>query len=246
MLYRTLEQDYQAAKFAEDVARFELEMARAALLRTRPTQNGPPDGRQFPIRSPITGTVLRVFQKSETVVAAGARLLELGDAEDLEAEIDVLSSDAVKIQPGMTAYLEQWGGNAPLMGHVRLVEPSAFTKVSALGVEEQRVNVIIDFVDPPQNRAALGDAFRVEARIVIWEQPDVLQVPTGALFRSGDAWAVFVADQDQAHLRTVELGHRNSQAAQVLSGLQVGDQVVLHPSDKVRDGFAVKKRDLGM
>ena len=244
MVFRAREQDCKAAKFAEDVAKFELEMAQAALLRRRPAQELLPENRSFEIHSPVPGKVLRVFQESETVVQAGTRLLELGDPDDpdqLEVEVDVLSSDAVKIRPGSRAWLEQWGGQQRLLGRVRLVEPSAFTKVSALGVEEQRVWVIID-LDRGQKPSTLADGFRVEARIVVWEQEDVFQVPTGALFRSGDDWAVFVAENGRAQLRVIKLGQRNSLQAQVLDGLNADTQVILHPSDKVRDGVRVRSR----
>jgi len=244
MLARSRMQDYSAARLAQDIAQFELEMARAALVRVRPAEAGPADDRQLQILSPINGQVLRVFQESATVVRPGDPLLELGDPADLEVEVDVLSSDAVKIRPGDKAFLEQWGGAPPLPATVRLIEPSGFMKVSALGVEEQRVNVILDLDDPPEKRRALGDAFRVEARIVIWEQDDVLQVPTGALFRYEDQWSAFAVRENRAELCTLEIGHRNSLAAEVISGLQAGDQVILHPSDKVRSGVQVNVRDL--
>jgi HlyD family secretion protein len=244
MLYRSRVQDYSAARHAQDIAQFELEMARAALVRVRPAEAGPADDRQLLIQAPITGQVLRLFQESATIVRAGDQLLELGDPRDLEIEVDVLSDDAVKIKPGDQAFLEQWGGARPLPATVRRIEPSGFTKISALGVEEQRVNVILDLDDPPEKRRELGDAFRVEARIVIWEQDDVLQVPTGALFRRGDQWAVFAVRGDRAELRPLEIGRRNSLAAQVVSGLQAGDEVILHPSDKVRPGVQVQRRDL--
>ena len=253
MLYRAREQDYRAATFAEDVAEFELAMAKAALLHTQSPQAGPSppgdpadpvDKHAFKIFSPINGRVLRVLQESATVVPAGARLLELGDPSDLEVEVDVLSGDAVNIRPGARAFLEQWGGERALHATVRRVEPSAFLKISALGVEEQRVNVILDLNDPLEQRGTLGDGFRVEARIVIWEGNYVLQIPTGALFRHRDDWATFVLQDDRAVLRAVKVGHRNSLAAEVVEGLREGDQVILHPSDKVRDGVVVRVRDM--
>jgi HlyD family secretion protein len=246
MLHRARAQDYRAAMFAKDIAQFELDMAKAALLHTRSDNAdpyNPQDHSPLRILAPISGQVLRVFQESATVVPAGARLLELGVPSDLEVEVDVLSSDAVNIKPGTRALLEQWGGARPLNATVRRVEPSAFTKVSALGVEEQRVNVILDLKDPPQQRPTLGDGFRVDARIVMWEQENVLQVPTGALFRHRD-WAVFVVQGVRAHQRKVKIDHRNSLSAEVTEGLREGDQVVLHPSDKVRDGVVVQLRDL--
>ena len=240
--YRLRSEEYRAAKFSVRITEFELELARAALLRTNPENEGPGNNHQFEIHSPIDGRVLRVFQESATVVTAGAQLLELGDPTDLEVEIDVLSSDAVKIQPGAKVLLEQWGGDQPLEGIVRLVEPSAFTKISALGVEEQRVNVIVDFVDPPETRTTLGDGFRVEARIVIWENADVVKIPVSALFRIGDEWAVFVVKGERARIRRVVIGQQNRLEAQVLAGLEPSEQTVLHPSDKLADGSKVAPR----
>jgi HlyD family secretion protein len=168
--------------------------------------------------------------------------MELGDPAELEIEIDVLSIDAVKVLPGAKVVLEHWGGPAPLLGRVRLVEPSGFLKISALGVEEQRVNVIVDFTDPLEKRPTLGDAYRVEARIVIWEQEDVLKLPVGALFRDGGDWAVFVVTGDRAETQHVKIGHRNDLEAEVLDGLTDGARVVVHPSDKVDDGVRVTVR----
>jgi HlyD family secretion protein len=244
MLHRTGMHDYTAARHAQDIAQFELELAQAALVRVQPADPGPADDRRLPILAPITGQVLRLFQQSATVVRSGDRLLEVGDPADLEIEVDVLSNDAVRIKSGDRAFLEQWGGERPLPATVRRIEPSGFTKISALGVEEQLVNVILDLDDPPEQRRELGDAFRVEARIVIWEQDDVLQISTGALFRRGGQWAVFAVRGDRAELRTIEIGRRNSLAAQIVAGLEAGDEVILHPSDKVRDGVQVQRRDL--
>jgi HlyD family secretion protein len=234
-------QNLRAAQFASRIAEFELEMARAVLVRSKPRSPGetPP---RLEIIAPVSGRVLRVFQESATVVQAGARLLEVGNPIDLEAEIDVLSADAVKVRPGARVILEHWGGSEPLAGRVRVVEPSAFTKVSALGVEEQRVNVIVDLVDPPEKRPTLGDAYRVEARIVVWEATDVLKVPAGALFRRGDGWAAFVVAGGRAEERAVEIGHRNDAEAEVLAGLGEGERVVLYPGDRVRPGVRVAAR----
>jgi len=242
---RARAQDCRAAEFAQDVAKFELELAEAALWRASPDDSASTKPSQFHITAPITGQVLRVFQESTTVVPAGTQLLELGDPTHLEVEVDVLSSDAVKIRPGTAAYLEQWGGDRPLRAVVRRVEPAAFTKISALGVEEQRVNVILDLDEPLENRRSLGDGFRVEARIVIWEADRVLQLPTGALFRHANDWAVFVVRDGVADLRTVQIGHRNSLAAEIQAGLQEGEQVILHPSDQVTDGVTVQVREIG-
>ena len=193
--------------------------------------------------APIDGCVLRVFQEDATAVARAAPLVELGDPAELEAEIDVLSSDAVRIRPGARVSFEHWGGETPLEGRVRLVEPAGFLKISALGVEEQRVNVIADFVTPPAERRALGDAYRVEARIVVWEAEAVLKLPVGALFRSGGDWAVFVVRDGRARLTRVEVGYGNGREMEIRQGLVAGSEAVMHPSDKVADGVAVTARE---
>ena len=247
--YRQKSEELRSTRIQEEIARFELEQAEAALLRTRPrdaeTTGGASDGNggwTFTIYSPIKGRVLRVLQESAAVVNAGTPLLELGDPLDLEAEVDVLSRDAVNIHPGARVLLEHWGGDKVLQGRVRLVEPSGFTKISTLGVEEQRVNVIVDFVDPPEARATLGDGFRVEARIVIDEADDVLKVPTSALFRVGKQSAVFQVVDDVVHEQVVRIGRQNGLEAEVLEGLAAGDQVVIHPSDQIEDGIHVRQR----
>jgi len=247
--YRRTSEEQRSMRIQEEIARFELEQAQAALLRTRPRDdppgNGPPNGNggwNFTIYSPINGKVLRVLQESAAVVNAGTSLLELGDPRDLEAEIDVLSRDAVKIQPGAKVWFEHWGGDRDLQGRVRLVEPSGFTKISTLGVEEQRVNVIVDFVDPPEERTTLGDGFRVEARIVIDEAEDVVKVPTSALFRVGKDSAVFKVAGDAVEQVIVKIGRQNGLEAEVLAGLDPGDRVVIHPSDQVESGVRVRQR----
>lgn len=239
---RASAEEFQSAEYSVQIASFELEQARAVLIHTRlPTAEGTEITR-FEMRSPINGRVLRVFQESAAFVATGTPLLEIGDPADIEVEVDLLSTDAVKIAPGGRAFLEHWGGSERLQGRVRLVEPAGFTKISALGVEEQRVWVKIDFTGPPENRQTLGDAYRVEARIVVWESNDVLKVPVGALFRQGDEWAVFILEDDQARLRTVTMGHINGLEAEVLEGLDVHNQVILHPSDRVQDGVSIVRR----
>jgi HlyD family secretion protein len=240
--FRARSEEFRGAAFSEEIAQFELELAQATLLRARPDEANSPGSWDVEIRSPITGRVLRVFQESAAMVAAGTPLLEVGDPADLELEIDVLSRDAVRIRPGAKVIVEDWGGDAPLLGTVRVVEPSGFTKLSALGVEEQRVNVIADLKDPSARRAALGDAYRVEARIVVWESDDALQVPVSALFRHGQAWAVFRVENGRARLQTVEVGRQGAHDAEALQGLNEGDQVIVYPSDKVRDGVAVTTR----
>lgn len=192
------------------------------------------------VKAQVSGRVLRVFEESERVVAAGTRLVEIGNPADLEVVIEVLSRDGAAISPGTKVDLEHWGGARPLAARVRLIEPAAFTKVSALGVEEQRVNVIADILTPPEERLSLGDNFRVEARIITAETNNVLKVPSGALFRRGNAWAAFVVQNGQAQLRTVEVGATSGGEAQVLNGLREGDQVIVYPGDRIREKQAVK------
>ncbi len=232
------EQEARAAGFALQVAEFEVAQAEAVLLRGSPA-GAAVRGEPLVITSPVSGRVLRVFQESERTVPAGFALLEVGDPTDLEARIEVLSRDGVAIRPGARVQLEQWGGGEPLAGRVRLVEPAAFTKISALGVEEQRVYVIVDLTDPLAKRPTLGDAYRVEARIVTWEGADVLKVPSGALFQRGDTWQTYVVDGSKARKRTVQVGHSNGLETEVLAGLNAGDKVVVYPGDKIADGVRV-------
>jgi HlyD family secretion protein len=233
----TTAQDARAAEFALQVADFELEQARALQLRGTPAGGG---GEPYVITSPVGGRVLRVLQESARVVPAGFPLVEVGDPGDLEARIEVLSRDAVAIRPGARVLLEKWGGPAALAGRVRVVEPSAFTKISALGVEEQRVYVVVDFLDPLERRQTLGDAYRVEARIVTWESPEVLKAPAGALFQRGGAWQTYVLDGSTARLRTVKVGHSSGLETEILEGLAAGDRVIVYPGDQIADGVRVK------
>lgn len=287
MLDRQRSEELRSARVSEEIARFELEQAQAALMHSRPrrgevndqeranatgnpakidrdgelvgdgdsdeysgdqeTKTSPKDdnGWNFPIYSPINGRVLRVFQESSAVVTPGTPLVELGDPTDpaqLEVEIDVLSRDAVKVHPGDAVLFEHWGGDAPLRGRVRVVEPSGFTKISTLGVEEQRVWVIADFVDPPEKRPTLGDAYRVEARIIVDEAHDVLKVPTSALFRVGPDPAVFRVSGRVAYLQRVKVGRQNGLEAEILEGLSEGDMVIQHPSDQIQDGVKIRQR----
>jgi HlyD family secretion protein len=237
--YRSQSEEVAVARHAVTIARFELAQAKAALIHTQETSSSIDEPR-FEIHSPITGHVLRVIQESAGFVEPGTKLIEVGDAADLEIEVDLLSTDAVRVRPGNSVIIEQWGGEQPLHGYVRRVEPSGFTKISALGVEEQRVYVIIDLVEPPEARPTLGDAFRVEARIVEWESSDVLKVPLSALFRDGNEWAVFVVERGTARLRRVKIGHRSSLEAEVLEGIAAGEAVILHPGDNVSPGIAVR------
>jgi HlyD family secretion protein len=192
------------------------------------------------IKAPISGRVLRVQEESAKVVSAGAPLMELGDPLDLEVVIEVLSRDGAIIAPGARVELDQWGGPVPLNARVRLVEPSAFTKVSALGVEEQRVNVIADIVDAPAQRSQLGDHFRVEARIVTWEEPRAIKAPAGACFRRGGQWSCFVVAEERARLRPIKVGRSSGTEIQILEGLREGEEVILYPSDRVQDGLRIK------
>lgn len=233
---RTAEDAAEAASFAARAAEADLRRAEARLAPSRHA----PAGRVVDITAPVDGVVLRRVRESEAVVPAGDPLIELGDPAGLEIVSDLLSTDAVKVKPGARAVVEQWGGDRPLDARVRRVEPSGFTKVSALGVEEQRVNVVLDFADRAAAVAALGDAYRVEVAIVVWERDDVLKVPTGALFRRGDRWAVFVVAAGRARERVVAVGQRTPREAEVLEGLTAADQVVLHPGDTLTDGARVR------
>lgn len=226
------------AGYDQEVARFELEQYRAAVKHVQAGTSGPVQP-PFEIRSPVPGVVLRVLQESATVVAPGTPLLEVGEISDLEIVADVLSTDAVRIQPGSQLRLEQWGGSHPLPARVIKVEPSAFTRISALGVEEQRVNVIAE-LERPEETTALGDGYRVEAVIVTWNHPDVLQVPSGALFREQGKWSVFRVVDEVTELVAVEIGHRGETTVEVLSGLQEGERVLLYPGDLMKAGTWVR------
>jgi HlyD family secretion protein len=237
MRAETAAQDMRAAEFGLKVADFELQQARALLTRGK---TAAASAEPLAITSPVSGRILRVFQESARVVPAGFALMEIGDPTDLELRIEVLSRDGVAIHPGARVMLEQWGGPEPLTARVRLVEPSAFTKISALGVEEQRVYVIADFVDPVERRPTLGDSYRVEARIVTWENPEALRAPAGALFQRGGAWQAFVAEAGRARLRTVQVGRSNGVQTEVLGGLAENERVIVYPGDKIADGARVR------
>jgi HlyD family secretion protein len=230
-----------AAQHAVRVARFDLETARAALASASQLQNGGAASR-VEVRAPVAAALLKLLHESEGAVAAGQPLMEIGDPASLEVEVEVLSTHAVKIAPGSRVILDRWGGAAPVEGTVRVVEPSGFTKVSALGVEEQRVRVIVDFTSPRDAWARLGDGYRVEARFVLWEGVEVLQLPTSALFRQGEGWAAFVIDGQRARLTPVTVGQRAGLATQVMSGVAAGDRVVSHPDEAIKDGGRVKTR----
>jgi HlyD family secretion protein len=229
--------EQRSAEFALQVAQYELKQAEAALMQAR---GGPQTaGDPFQIVAPVNGYVLNVFEESARIVPPGHPVMEVGDPTDLEAEIELLSTDAAGVMPGAPALIERWGGPNPLKATVSLVEPAAFTKISALGVEEQRVKVRVQFNDPPPKSYQLGDRYRVEARITTWSSPEVLQLPTGALFRRGGDWMCFVAAKGEAQLRKVEVGHNNGLAAEVLAGLKLGETVIIHPPDVVTEGARI-------
>lgn len=232
-----------AAQAAERVAIAEMNAAEAALAEGSADGVGSStNGAQVTLRAPAGGVVLARHRESESVVAPGEPILEIGDLSDLEVIADYLSTDAVRIQPGTPVRIERWGGPAALLGRVRRVEPGGFIKISALGVEEQRVWVVVDLESPPDQRAGLGDGYRVETRVVLVDRNDVLTVPTGALVRAGGDWSVFVVEDGIAHQRSVTIGDRAPFDAEVLEGLAEGDQVVLHPTDRVADGVRVRER----
>lgn len=235
---RTAEESLRAAEFAVSTARGEAARARARLMSSGPAGRGT----TIELRSPIDGVVLQRFRESESIVPAGEPLLEVADPANLEIVADLLSTDAVRVRSGQPVIVDRWGGGATLRGRVRRVEPFGFTKISALGVEEQRVNVVIDFEDPREGWNALGDGYRVEVRIVVWDSPDVVTVPTTALFRRGERWAAFVSDNRRARLVEIDVGERNEAAAEVRGGLAPGAMVIAHPSDRITDGTRVVPR----
>lgn len=225
---------------AQESAQFELNAARASLMGPSISNMR---GNALDITSPESGSVLRVTQESETLLTAGSIIMELGDPLDIEIVTDLLSRDAVKIKPGSDVLIDNWGGDQPLKGKVQRIEPFGFTKISALGVEEQRVNVIIDFVDPQTAHARLGHGYRVIVRLVEWSGEKILQVPISALFRDSGIWSVFEMDAGKARLVPVKVGRMNDEHAQILEGLEAGASVILHPSEKIDDGTKVSLRD---
>lgn len=240
--FRTRRAALDTALAALQERSFDLDRAHARMVS--PLEAEDPHGHCecIPIRSPISGRVLRVVRESEGVVSSGEALVEIGDPSDLEIVVDVLSADAVKIEPGQAVVIEEWGGREPLAGRVRRVEPFGFTKISALGIEEQRVNVIIDLVGPPESWIRLGHGYRVEARIVLWEGEDLIALPLSALFRRADGYAVFVVEDGVARTRSVQRGHHTGLEAEIVSGLEPGETVVLYPNDGVDDGVRVTPR----
>ncbi len=234
---RASQQDAASAAARVAAAQAELDAARSALLTVR---DGPADdaaSAAVVVRSPVAGRVLTVPERSGRVVAVGTPLIELGNVSVLEVHVDVLSTDAVRIVPGMAVRIDGWGGDSSRVGHVRTVEPAAVTKVSALGVEEQRVRVVVDLDDPP---ASLGDGYRVDAHIVLWRGDGVLSIPASAAFARDSAWAVYVVADGRAREHRIDIGHRGAGLYEVTGGLQEGDLVVLYPSDRVHEGVRVR------
>ncbi len=231
------ERSVQAARAEVESARAELAAARTAL---RPAQvNASGGGELVNVIAPAGGRVIRVVRESEGVVGPGEALIEIGNANALEVSVEVLSPDAVKIAPGTRVLLSRWGGDKPLEALVRVVEPGGFTKLSALGVEEQRVRVVADIVSPESEWSRLGDGYRVEAAFVLWESDRALRIPANSVFRQGDAWAVFAVEGGFAHRREITIGQRNGLLVEIAAGLKEGDLVVAHPDDTVKDGLPV-------
>jgi HlyD family secretion protein len=242
------ERDYKARHAGLDTARaalqvrsYELDVAKAQLVSPLETQGSQEACDCIPIRAPVSGRILQITDRSERVVREGDVLMKIGDPKDLEIVVDYLSMDAVKIEAGQRVIIDNWGGEKPLAGHVRLVEPFGFLKISALGIEEQRVNVIIDFAGE-DGWERLGHGYQVETRVVLWEEDGVLAVPLTALFRDGDRWAMFVDEDGRAALRHVEVGQKNGVVAEIRAGVEAGENVVLHPSDRVSDGTRIASR----
>lgn len=235
------------AALASAKAHLEVRRSERASVAARLMGPGETEGQQaasccIQIRAPVNGRVLALPQESEKVVQPGAPLVEVGDPRDLEIVAELLSADAVQIKAGAPVLIEGWGG-PPLTGRVNRIDPAGFMKVSALGIEEQRVRTVIDLTDPYEAWSALGHDFRVVVRITVWSTDQALAIPVGALFRQSETWAVFVLEDGTAKVRPVEIGRRNNRFAQVLAGLKEGERIVLHPSDRVRDGVAVAARE---
>jgi len=242
------ERDYKARHAGLDTSRaalqvrnYELEVARAQLVSPLETQGSQEACDCIPIRAPVSGRILQITDRSERVVREGDVLMKIGNPKDLEIVADYLSMDAVKIEPGQRVIIDNWGGDHPLEGSVRLVEPFGFLKISALGIEEQRVNVIVDFVRE-DGWEKLGHGYQVETRVVLWEEDKVLAVPLTALFRDGDKWALFVEEDGRAVLRHVQVGQKNGVFAEIREGIEAGNNIVMHPSDRVSDGTRIASR----
>ena len=238
--FKTREAANQAALASLAMRRFELERARVGLAG--PESNVEVLTCCVQIVAPVGGRVLRVLRNSSGLVGGGEPLIEIGDPDALEVVVDLLTTDAVLVSEGAEVAIVGWGEDQSLTGRVRRVEPYGFTKVSALGIEEQRVNVRIDFESPSEAWRQLGHAFRIEARIVVWSADAAVKAPLSAIFRSGDDWATFVDVDGRAELRLIQVGHRSDEEVEVLSGLQPGDRVIVRPSSDLRDGLSIQER----
>ncbi len=239
---RLADRDLRAAEFLDHAAEHELQQMRALLARYSSSTNADEPPESWNVAAPVTGVVLKVAQESETIVQPGTPLLDIGDPRDLEIVVDVLSTDAVEISPGAAVTIVHWGGEGSLSGRVRRVEPAAFTKISTLGVEEQRVNVLVDITSPAEQWARLGDAYQVDTQIVVFTQDDATIVPAGALFRRGDQWNVYVVKEGRAQSREVQVVRRSGRFAAIASGLNQEESVIVYPSDRVASGVRVGPR----
>lgn len=237
---RIADRDLRAAEFQDHAAEHELDQMRAVLARYLDGPAAALDG--WKVVAPVPGVVLKLTQESETIVQPGAPLIEIGDPRDLEIVVDVLSTDAVEIRAGAEVAIERWGGPMALAGIVRRVEPTAFTKVSTLGVEEQRVNVLVDVVSPPESWTGLGDGYQVDTRISVFARDDATLIPAGALFRRGETWHVYVVDSGRAQLRAVQIVRRSGRLAAIATGLAPGERVIVYPGDRVDHGVRVEVR----
>ena len=240
LAFRVAERELRAAEFLDHVAEHEIDQAKALLALY--DRGGAPPTERWDVTAPVSGMILKVLQESETIVSPGTPLVEIGDCRELEIVVDVLSTDAVEIKPGAEVSIEHWGGPKPLAGRVSRVEPGAYTKISTLGVEEQRTNIIIDVVSPREEWAGLGDGYQVDAQIAVFRSDDAIIVPTGALFRTGEDWSVYVMQDGRAELRKVELLRRASRLAALASGVKQGEEVIVYPSDNVYPGARVRIR----
>jgi len=238
----TLRESLAVAEAALEAAQVDVEVARTRLVEPASSEGNSSAGRTMSVRSPISGVVLERLHESEAVRAQGEPLLVLANLTDLEIAADFLSTEAVQMEPGQPTLIDRWGGGEVLRGSIRRIEPSGFMKVSALGVEEQRVNVIVDFDDPEEAWKSLGSEYRVEVRVITYDTDDALLVPMSAVFPNDGGWAVFIAGAETAELRPIEIGERNGTMAEVLSGLSAGEPVIVYPSDDVSDGVLIEDR----
>lgn len=224
----------ESSHFSTESARYSLAETKNALKHFA-AKGEEKTGEKVIIHSPVTGQVIAIYQQSESTVDAGQILMDVGNAKALEVEVEVLSADAIKIQSGMLVKFNRWGGEQALNGRVRIIEPVGFTKVSALGVEEQRVRVIVDITSPAEQWLRLGDGYRVDTQFILWQGQDILQIPENALFRQGENWAVFVVNKgDYAELRKVKLGKRSGLYAQIIKGLDEDESIIIYPDEKIK------------